>query len=95
MYGVLVLFISGCISNPVYKGIVTDCNDNRLSGIKVEAWKNKWMPFHLPEKISEATTNENGEFILTSEINISFFVFSGNKIRLLNHPRKSINECDK
>ena len=89
----LTLILNGCATPQTYTGIVTDCQGNPIARAEVKAWKNEWIPFHLPGQLGETKTDENGTFTLNTEKEASFFVYSGNKLVLTSHPGKSENKC--
>nr|BAF45177.1 putative thioredoxin reductase [uncultured bacterium] len=89
----LIFIMTGCATNQIYIGTVSDCSGKALSDVEVEAWKNQWMPFHLPERIGTAKTNSSGEFMLKTDKAASFFQYTGEKLDLESHPKKSESRC--
>ncbi|WP_444918311.1 hypothetical protein [Microbulbifer sp. JMSA003] len=91
----LTLILNGCATPQTYTGTVTDCQDNPIARAEVEAWENEWIPFHLPGKLGETKTDENGTFTLSTEKEASFFVYSGSKLVFTSHSGKSETKCAK
>ncbi|RBP49584.1 hypothetical protein DFR28_1039 [Arenicella xantha] len=95
----LVIFIvfitSGCATQKTYIGSVTSCQNEPVLSAAVEAWKNQLIPFHLPVKLGETKTDQDGAFVLSTKKAASFFVYSGEKLNFSTHPKKSINKCTK
>ena len=84
---------SGCATQQTYIGSITSCEGDPIAGADVEAWKNQWIPFHLPLKLGEAKTDKFGAFVLSTEKTASFFVFSGQKIEFSSHPKELESKC--
>ncbi|WP_188151456.1 hypothetical protein [Teredinibacter waterburyi] len=91
----LVLMMVGCASHQSYVGVVTNCENKPIASATVEAWKNQWLPFHLPVRLGETQTDEDGVFTLNTEKGASFFVYSGKQMVLSSHPNKSESSCAK
>lgn len=94
---IILLFLGcvGCASKQTYIGKVFDCQNNPIAQAEIEAWKNQWIPFHLPLKLGETKSDENGTFILTTEKSASFFTYSGHRLVVTSHPKKSEEKCSK
>jgi len=95
---ILLIFLAGGgwrIKTNISRHCVLDCVDNPIPKASIEAWKNQWIPFHLPVRLGETLTDENGSFILKTEKRASFFVYSGYKIVFETHPKESETKCAK
>ncbi len=82
----MVVSLSKCIS-------VLSCHDVPIKNARVEAWKNLWIPFHLPLKLGETKTDEDRMFMLATEKGTSFFVFSGENLNFSSHSKETMNKC--
>ena len=89
----MVFTLAGCAANQVYIGTVSDCSGKAVSSVEVEAWKNQWLPFYLPERTGAATTNAVGEFALETKQTVSFFVYGGAQLNVGSHPKYSESKC--
>lgn len=80
---------SGCSTQHTYSGLVTSCADEPIAGADVEAWRSQWMPFYPPLMMGETKTDSAGRFILRTEKEAAFFLYSGEKLKL-SIPRDEI-----
>ncbi len=85
---------SGCATEHTYSGSVTSCADVPIAGADVEAWRSQWMPFYPPLMMGETRTDSAGRFILRTEKEAGFFLYSGGKLKLSNPRYEITNNCD-
>ncbi len=85
---------SGCTTQYIYSGSVTSCAGEPIPGADVEAWGNQWMPFYPPLWLGETRTDSAGRFILRTEKEADFFLYSGEKLKLSNPRDEITTNCD-
>ncbi|MEO1246128.1 MAG: hypothetical protein AAFX56_10645 [Pseudomonadota bacterium] len=90
----MAVLLGGCSVPQVYLGAVSDCAGTPIQGSKVSAFKNQWIPLHLPIELATTTTAADGSFALSTEKRASFFSYDGEAISFSSHPRKSKSNCE-
>jgi hypothetical protein len=87
------IILSGCSFEQLYVGSVSGCDNEPVGNAEIEAWKNQWFPFHLPERLGTAYTQPDGSFELKTEKRASFLTYSGNQLTMQSHPKHSNSRC--
>lgn len=85
--------LSSCSFEQHYVGAVLACDGGAAGNAEVEAWKNQWLPFHLPEHLGTVHTKPDGSFELETDERAGFFIFSGQQLVMQNHPKYSQSKC--
>ena len=87
--------LGGCSVQMTYTGNAMDCNRDLVQGAKVSAFRNGVLPFTLPPQVGQATTNNSGEFTLTTTKRAHFLNVTGASIiQVKGQPKLSINHCE-
>lgn len=85
--------LSACAAEQHYIGLIVDCDDRPTQDVEVQAWRNQWIPFRLPEQLGTVYSGADGSFELITEKSASFFTFSGKRLVMQSHPKKSESKC--